>query len=126
MATTFLALLLAAAVNTVIGFHSLKRVIIRDTNLLCLALGQSLDAALEFDNKPDAARLLQSTLPNQERITHAWVFDERGASFRVLHPRRAAGLCMPRAVMEDRTVTAGPPSRWRGSSTWGPASTSPA
>ena len=103
MATTFLALLLAAAVNTVIGFYSLKRVIVRDTNLLCLALGQSLDAALEFDNKPDAERLLQSTLPNQERITHAWVFDDRGRPFVSYTREGQPELAAPPAILEDRT-----------------------
>ena len=102
MATTFLALLMSAAVNTVIGFYSLKRVILRDTDLLCLALGQSLDAALEFDNKDDAERLLSSTLPNQERITHAWVFDAKGRPFAtyVREPDRA--LPLPTAAIEDR------------------------
>lgn len=102
MATTFLALLMSAAVNTVIGFYSLKRVILRDTDLLCLALGQSLDAALEFDNKDDAERLLRSTLPNQERITHAWVFDAKGRPFAAYVRETEHPLPLPAAALEDR------------------------
>jgi len=102
-ATTLLALLLAAAVNTLIGFHSLKQVIVRDTDLLCLALGQSLDAALEFDNRADASRLLRSTLPNQERITHAWVFDDRGRPFVSYTRDGLPGLAWPQAVQQDHT-----------------------
>ena len=102
MATTFLALLMSAAVNTVIGFYNLKRVIVRDTDLLCLALGQSLDAALEFDNKADAERLLQSTLPTQERITHAWVFDAKGRPFVSYSRTPGSEPPLPRAAIEDR------------------------
>lgn len=102
LSTTFLALLMAAAVNTVIGFHSLRRVIIRDTDLLCLALGQSLDAALEFDNKAEADRMMRTILPNHERISHAWVFDAKGRPFATYTRDAQEEVPLPPAVFEDR------------------------
>jgi signal transduction histidine kinase len=81
MVTTFLALLAAAGADSVIAFYNLRRVIVRDAELICHTLGQSLDAALEFDNAADAERLLRTTLSTQDRITHAWVFDRGGRPF---------------------------------------------
>ena len=103
MATTFLALLTAAVTDSVIAFFGLRNVIVRDAEFVCGALGQSLDAALEFDNPADAERMLRTTLSAQDRITHAWVFDRGGRLFvRYSHP---AGGHRPDPVpaLEDST-----------------------
>lgn len=103
MLTTFLALLAAAAADSAIAYYSLRTVIERDAELICHTLGQSLDAALEFDNAADAERLLRTTLSTQGRITHAWVFDRGGRPFvRYANPA-SPGLPDPVPAIKDST-----------------------
>ncbi|MBI4912872.1 MAG: HAMP domain-containing protein [Acidobacteria bacterium] len=101
MLTTSLALFAAATAFTVLGFFAHKRVIIQDTEILCQAMAQSLDAALEFGNRSDAERLLRLTFGPQERVTEAWVLDERGEPFASYAREGTPGQTPPSVRLED-------------------------
>ena len=108
MLTTFLALLAAAAADTAIGYYGMRQVIVRDTEQLCRTLGQSLDAALEFDNQADAERMLRTTLSHQDRITHAWVFDYRGRPFARFAQAGQEAVPTPPATLQDHVELSWP------------------